>query len=62
MNFGAMIQGLATSVQPLRIHRSDSNQGSDYIAILFFFDFKFYMTKVGNLKYAFNGELIFLLN
>ena len=25
---------------------SDSNQGSDYIAILFFFDFKFYMTNL----------------
>ena len=62
MNFGAMIQGLVTGVQPLRIHRWDSNQCSDHRAILFFFNFKFNMIKVGNIKYAFSGELIFLPN
>ena len=37
----------------------DSNQGSNYIAILFlFFYLKFYMTKVENLKGAFSEELI----
>ena len=30
--------------------RSDSNQNSDYIAILFFFDFKFCVIKVENIK------------
>ena len=48
--------------QILARHRSDSNQGSDYIAILFFFDFKFYMTNVKNLKHAFDGGLKFLPN
>ena len=33
----------------LLIQRSDSNQGSDYIANVFFSDFKFFMTKVANL-------------
>ena len=41
-------------------HRTDLNQGSDYIAILLFPDFKFYVTKAENLKHAFVGELIFL--
>ena len=42
------------------VHRSDSNQGSDYIAILF--DFKFYMTEVEHMKHAFSEELIYLPN
>ena len=39
----------------LIVHRSDSDHGSDYIVILF--DFKFYMTKVENLKHTFSEEL-----
>ena len=41
-------------------HRPESNQRFDYIqfiAILFFFDFKFYMTSVENLKHEFSEKL-----
>ena len=42
------------------LHRINSNQGSDYITILFLFDIKFCMTKVANLKHAFGEELTLL--
>ena len=44
------------------LHRSDSNQDSGYIAILFFC-FSLISSFIGNnLKYAFHGESIFVAN
>ena len=40
------------------IHRSDSNQDYDYIVILVFFAFKFYVMKTEYLKHEIGGELI----
>ena len=51
-----------TFVMDLLNHRLDLNQDSDCIAILIFFDFKFFITKVKNLKHAFGIKLIFLSN
>ena len=40
-------------------HRLDSNQGTDYVAILFLFHFKFYMIIIEITKGVFGGELVF---